>query len=249
VNVERDDYGRIVALTKPHFMALMGQRLPAQRSSGNPGDSDLHESLARITPEDIALLLHEPDWRPRITAAYFCGFKRWDDFQLDIGRLLLSNELCFVPSGYAFALARFGTHASANYLRGYLNQYLKDPDNWYDWIGAPFAALQWLDLELGTSHCEDYEAILRRHIVRVMDANWTQRERNYAGLWRDAYFRHVHEMEASGQQPLSQIEFAAIKDPEPPAHEKTPAQVTDDFLRGARKAMWQLMEWCQVNGY
>ncbi len=119
----------------------------------------LRLELKQVTPEIAGDLMMDSDWRPQICGAYFCGLNRWDDFTLDIGRRLVAKKNCFATQGYAFALARMSSHASANYLCGYLSRvgHHTDETGWYggdlEWV---LAALQWVDEQMGTHRIEPY---------------------------------------------------------------------------------------------
>lgn len=112
-------------------------------------------ALREITPEIVGDLLSHEGWRPQLTGAWFCGLKGWSDFDLTIGRNLVRHRQGVVSQGYSFALARFPSHASANYLRGRLNLAFKK-DFWEDSIDWLIGALLWVDEKIGTSHAEDY---------------------------------------------------------------------------------------------
>ncbi len=118
----------------------------------------LRRELRAISPEIIGDLM-DSDWRPQICGAYFCGLNRWEQFTLDIGRRLVAKQNGNATQGYAFALARMPSHASANYLCGYLSRVGRPQDatDWYsedlDWV---IAALQWVDDRLGTHRLEPY---------------------------------------------------------------------------------------------
>jgi hypothetical protein len=119
----------------------------------------LRRELREITPQIAGDLIMDGDWRTQICGAYFCGFKRWDDFTLDIGNRLVAKRNSFATQGYAFALARMPSHASANYLCGYLSRVGRPQDttNWYgvdmEWV---IGALGWVDAQMNTNRLEPY---------------------------------------------------------------------------------------------
>lgn len=113
-------------------------------------------ALREITPEIVGDLLSDENWRAKLPGAWFCGLKKWDNYTLDIGRLLIRRKDMISTQGYSFALARFASHASANYLTGQMDHVLKnglDYDNETNWL---IGAMLWIDFRLDTSHAVDY---------------------------------------------------------------------------------------------
>ena len=101
-------------------------------------------ALQKITPEVVSGLFDDVDWRSQITAAWFCGIKRWTQYEDVIGTKLLESRACYAGQGYCFALANFADEKSTNYLVTYLDKYLVQLDKYYD-QGWALAALMWID--------------------------------------------------------------------------------------------------------
>lgn len=114
----------------------------------------VRETLTQITPEVVGDLLCDRNWRTRICGAYFCGLMRWDEFTLPIGNALIKNELGFCDQGYCFALARFPSHAGANFLVGYLHQAARGNGHFSETEWA-MAALRWIDWKMNTHRADE----------------------------------------------------------------------------------------------
>ena len=131
----------------------------------------LRAALRDITPEIAGDLLTHENWRAKLPGAWFCGLKRWDDFTLDIGRLLVKAQHGIMSQGYSFALARFASHASASFLRTHLDRVikktLKTEDN-SDWL---IGALMWIDAKLGTAHADDYIGLWQMEVNKLFEAH------------------------------------------------------------------------------
>ena len=101
------------------------------------------KGYSEVTPEIVKKLLGDFNWRPKIVGAYFTALKKHSEFEETIGNHLLKSEVCFAGSGYCLALATFGTEKSKDYLKQYLDYYLKQKDLWFDQDTA-LSALSWL---------------------------------------------------------------------------------------------------------
>jgi Family of unknown function (DUF6000) len=115
------------------------------------------QALEEVQPDIISTLLNERDWRPRLTAGWFAGVKRWEGFTQQIGDLLIASELCYQGQGFCFALARFGSDGAVLRLQQYLDIWLSRPDCCYDQDWA-LASLQWIDEQRGTGYAMPYLA-------------------------------------------------------------------------------------------
>ena len=89
-----------------------------------------------VTPDIVCQLLGEFDWRPRIVGAYFAAIKGYEELTNIIGVHLLQSEVCYAGAGYALAFAIFQSERAQDYLKAYLEYYLKQPDLWYDQADA-----------------------------------------------------------------------------------------------------------------
>ena len=116
--------------------------------------SSVRDALAHITREIVGDLLCDRNWRTRICGAYFCGLKRWDEFTLPIGNALVKNELGFCDQGYCFALARFPSHAGANYLTSYLH-FAACGKGHFSETNWALAALRWVDVQMNTHRADE----------------------------------------------------------------------------------------------
>jgi hypothetical protein len=90
------------------------------------------QAAKEITPDVVRELLGDFDWRPRIVGAYFAAIKGYEEFIDIIGVHLLQSEVCYAGAGYALAFAMFQSERAQDYLKAYLEYYLKQPDLWYD---------------------------------------------------------------------------------------------------------------------
>lgn len=119
--------------------------------------SALCRDAATISDAELAAMLRQRDWRPRLVAAWFIGIGRRVRFRAELGELLLASEVAYAGKGYAFALARFGETADAELLTRYLDHYLPLLDCPYD---QPYvmSALLHVDDSLGTPFAERFVA-------------------------------------------------------------------------------------------
>lgn len=108
-----------------------------------------------ITVDLCRSLLVSFNWRPRIVAAYFAAIEKFTELEEHIGRLLLRSDVCYAGQGYALALGIFNTVGSIDFLKRYLDHYLKRNDLWFDQPDA-MAALHFTDCLNGTSNFDDY---------------------------------------------------------------------------------------------
>ncbi|MFC0039441.1 DUF6000 family protein [Actinomadura rayongensis] len=116
-----------------------------------PGRAEFVRDLrrdAREISDDELTLLFEPNWRPRLTAAWLIGIGRRSAFRARLGELLLGSEVCFAGQGYCIALALFGTDKDADLLVEYLDRYLRRPECRYDQYWA-MGSLLYLDDKTG----------------------------------------------------------------------------------------------------
>ncbi len=88
-------------------------------------------------------------------AAIYAGINGWSYFTDAIGERLLKSEVVYAGASYCFALARFRSDASADYLKQYLDIWLKRPECWYDQNHA-LSALLWLDHIQGSNEAAIY---------------------------------------------------------------------------------------------
>lgn len=103
----------------------------------------------KITIDLVKDLLAESNWRPRFVAALFAAIKNYSELEPPIGHLLLRSEVCDAGRAYCLALATFNTPESVDFLRRYLDYYLKQKHLWFD-QGDAMAALWYLDQHNGT---------------------------------------------------------------------------------------------------
>lgn len=196
----------------------------------------LRRELKNITPEIVGDLIMDRDWRTQICGAYFCGFNRWDDFTLDIGRRLVAKKNGLATQGYAFALARMPSHAAANYLCGYLSRvgHHTDETGAYsgdlEWV---IAALQWIDEQMGTHRIESW---IEKMIPLQQKVRFDALERRYLEISQYARFPGVT---AKYPELLEQQRM------------RMDAEMKTYFLPddGERRSdwFWELMEFCRAN--
>jgi hypothetical protein len=102
------------------------------------------QALRKISPKVVDAMFLDINWRCRITAAWFCGLKKWRQYEDVIGKSLLESRVCYAGQGYCFAFAHFADEKSSDYLVQYLDLYLPQIDKYFDQTWA-IAALIWVD--------------------------------------------------------------------------------------------------------
>src|SRR5262249_9037122 len=112
-------------------------------AGGFINDEELTNQIAQaarnIKDDDLEALLNVPEWRGRISAAWFIGLRRRSTFVPKIGDLLFKSELVYAGNGYCVALGLIGSAEFKTHLRNYLFEYLPLRGRRYnqDWaIGA-----------------------------------------------------------------------------------------------------------------
>ena len=110
---------------KPFYLTNLVHKYETFESNFRPIAEEIDNQL-------ITDLLTQRNWRPRITAAYFVAIKTMANHTDHIGKLLLRSDLCYAGGGYALALARINTPDSLDYLKKYLQHYLRRPDLEFD---------------------------------------------------------------------------------------------------------------------
>jgi hypothetical protein len=90
------------------------------------------QAAQEVTPDIVEQLLGDFNWRLRIVGAYFAAIKGYEEFTDIIGVHLLQSEVCYAGAGYALAFAMFRSERAQDYLKAYLEYYLKQPNLWYD---------------------------------------------------------------------------------------------------------------------
>lgn len=125
----------------------------------NPGEDVFREHYSKLHAEisaDITQqMLTEFNWRSRIVGGYFAAIKEYRNFEAQIGNLLLRSDVCYAASGYCIALAAFNSEISLQYLKRYLDYYLKQKEFWFDQSDC-MAAVAFLDKKNGTTVMQDY---------------------------------------------------------------------------------------------
>jgi hypothetical protein len=117
------------------------------------------QAFKEVTPEVVKQLLGDFDWRPRITGAYFAAIKGYEEFTDIIGVHLLQSEVCYTGAGYALAFALLQSARAQDYLKAYLDYYLKQPDLWYDQADV-LAALHLLDPAEAATYSASWQAYI-----------------------------------------------------------------------------------------
>ncbi|RZK35399.1 MAG: hypothetical protein EOO61_11970 [Hymenobacter sp.] len=90
------------------------------------------QASKEITLDVVREFLGDFNWRLRIVGTYFAAIKGYDELTDIIGVHLLQSEVCYAGAGYALAFAMFQSERAKDYLKAYLEYYLKQPDLWYD---------------------------------------------------------------------------------------------------------------------
>ena len=98
----------------------------------------------------VKQLLGDTNWRSRSAASYFCAFQDLDEFEENIGNLLLKSEVCYAGRSYCIALANSALRSDLpiNYLQKYLDYYLYKPDLFFE-QGIALAALTFIGKNKG----------------------------------------------------------------------------------------------------
>ncbi|TRW24837.1 hypothetical protein FMM05_10075 [Flavobacterium zepuense] len=122
-------------------------------------DNDFYQKVIaiknEITPEVVAQLLGNFDWRTRQTGAYFAAIKNYTQFIDVIGVHLLKSEVCYAGGIYAFVMAWFNTDKCITYLKTYLDYYLLKPELWFDQAQV-LEALKFLDDVNGNNNTAEH---------------------------------------------------------------------------------------------
>jgi hypothetical protein len=122
------------------------------------------EAAREVTPDIVKQLLGDFNWRLRIVGAYFAAIKGYAEFTDIIGVHLLQSEACYAGAGYALAFAMFQSARAQDYLKAYLEYYLKQSDLWYDQADV-LAALHLID----PAEASAYSASWQSYIVNKPD--------------------------------------------------------------------------------
>ncbi|HEX9997192.1 MAG TPA: DUF6000 family protein [Abditibacterium sp.] len=208
---------------------------PQQRSWEEWNDL-LRRELREVTPEIAGDLIMDNNWRTQICGAYFCGFNRWDDFTFSIGNRLVANNNGFATQGYAFALARMPSHASANYLCGYLSHVGRSEDttNRYcedlDWV---IGALQWVDAQMETQRFESY-------VERLIPIQQKQRFADLKSIYQrvpDYFVDH----------PINNSQMVQMEDKLLRYEKQLDTYFLPDDGKRHSERFWELMEFCQLH--
>lgn len=134
------------------------------------------QAAKEITPNVVRELLGDFDWRPRIVGAYFAAIKGYEDLTDILGLHLLQSEVCYAGAGYALAFAMFQIERAQDYLKAYLDYYLKQPCLWYDQADV-LAALHLLDPAEAANYTASWQAyIINKPNHRLEDtSNWLRK--------------------------------------------------------------------------
>lgn len=138
---------------------------------------------ASITPDVVAQMLAQRDWRPRRTAAIFAALKHMVEFEEQIGRLLLKSEVCAAAVGYCVALAAFQTETGLQFLKRYLDYYLGEPRLWFDQRSV-MGTLLYFDDIFSTTHAEEYSEPWRHFLMSQIREHYTETS-ELMSLWMD----------------------------------------------------------------
>lgn len=143
----------------PFYLKILGGNYASGVIAGQEREMfnvNVRSALKSITP-DIASRLIGDSWREAITGSWFAGLKPLVECREQIGEMLLASKFCYAGQGHAFAMACFADDASIDYLKQYLDTYLRRVDCYYDQNWA-MPALMWIDQQRATSHSEEFLA-------------------------------------------------------------------------------------------
>ena len=119
------------------------------------GHSTIDGRLQRNYARDCRDFLADLNWRTVKWRLFMRESKDGTISQPLIGENLVESKVCFAGAFYCFALARFNSEASVNYLKQYLDIWLERPEGWYDQQHT-LSALLWLDQVRGSEKAAPY---------------------------------------------------------------------------------------------
>ncbi|MCO6044081.1 DUF6000 family protein [Aeoliella sp. ICT_H6.2] len=158
-------------------------------------NTNVRAALESITPK-IASQLIDDGWREAITGSWFAGLKRFVECRDQIGEMLLASKFCYAGQGHAFGMACLADDASIDFLKQYLNTYLRRVDCYYDQSWA-MPALMWIDQQRGTSHADEFLAPgglwdhFTKDKISANDDAWTI-ERSKTHFWTNMEYCQDH---------------------------------------------------------
>jgi len=135
----------------PYYLKLMnGNFLRLSSDEQQAFIHDVRQVLEEIDSATLGNMLSSSNWRPRLTAGWFIGFQKRQEFAGTVSEHLLK----FPNYGgmYCVALARIGDANAADGLEAYLDEYLK-PDHARNWdaekltVQYGLAGLEWVSAE------------------------------------------------------------------------------------------------------
>lgn len=196
------DYSKpIEHFVKPHYLKLLhGNFLGLEGEELGHFVASVRSALDEIEPDQVERLLRIA-WREQLTGAWFAGFKKWTQFAERIGELLLPSMTCYAGQGYCFALACFADTMSSEYLCRYLDEYLRQPDKYYDQLWA-MSALVWIDEAKRTDYSLGYLAphgLWERYVAdKARHGGWNldehNRRFNQIMMFRDKWFGDLEQV-------------------------------------------------------
>lgn len=160
----------------PFYMAFMGGRSPLGEQLDH-----FKRIWSSIDPDIVASLLEDFDWRTRTVGAYFAALKRMDQFEDQIGRLLLRSDVCYAGSAYCIALATFNSKTGVSFFTRYLDHYLRQVDLWFN-QGDVLAALTYLDQKNGTNHASLFQSRWQTFIANKPNRDLSRDIENFTAI-------------------------------------------------------------------
>jgi hypothetical protein len=135
--------------------------------------NEVKEIKREITPETVARLLGDFNWRTRLVGTYFAAVKGYGNFIEIIGTLLLKSELCCVGHMYVLALIFLDPEKSIAYFESYLDYYLRKPELYFDQEKV-MEGLYFLDQQHQTHYLDKY----RNHWITLQKERRQKEERS-----------------------------------------------------------------------
>lgn len=117
-----------------------------------------------VDNEVVAKLLGDFNWRTRSVGADFAAIYNMNEYEDNIGKLLLRSDVCYAGRNYCLALASFSSTVAINYLQQYLEYYLRQPDLWFDQDWA-MAALSYIGINKGEDLLTPYMDLWNEFII------------------------------------------------------------------------------------
>jgi len=136
----------------PVYLPLMGTVILTQSNEEKEGFKHKFKQIVSESDDDlIKKLLRNSNWRFSLVGAWICFIKNKTEMSDEIGKMLLQGKSGTV--GYCYALAKFKTNETAQYLIQYLEKELKrvNDETFQD---TALYSLKYIDKIKGTNYAD-----------------------------------------------------------------------------------------------